>query len=377
GITVPLETDLTTPLVCFMSTPEAQLMPTLGLVRPDELLKTVPKEKDSPKSTRIIKGMYMMEPYDPNRIPVVLIHGLWSSPFTWMEMFNSLRSDETIRKKYQFWFYFYPSGQPFWVSAAQLRDDLREVRHTLDPQKQIASFDEMVLVGHSMGGLIARLQVMSAQDHFWNRVSTVPFDQTKLEQDTRSELSKWFFFEPNPSVRRIVTIATPFEGSRAANSVSQWFAQRMISIPGQLTHVIRSFTSSDNGYLSKDSLLEVKTSVESLSPECPVYQAMAASRISGNVACNNIVGVWHEDSAWPMRPKPGDGVVEIESAHRTDVESEAVVQAPHMQIHMHPATILETRRVLLEHLRVMRSEQAGNRPTGGQVFASQPQAEWR
>ncbi|MDD3586913.1 MAG: alpha/beta fold hydrolase, partial [Thermoguttaceae bacterium] len=175
-VTVPLETDLTTPLVCFMSTPEAQLIPTLGLVRPDELLKTVPKQNDSTKSTRIIKGMYMMEPYDPHRIPVVLIHGLWSSPFPWMEMFNALRSDETIRKKYQFWFYFYPSGQPFWVSAAQLRDDLSEIRHTLDPQRQIASFDQMVLIGHSMGGLIARLQVMSAQDHFWSRVSTVPFD---------------------------------------------------------------------------------------------------------------------------------------------------------------------------------------------------------
>ena len=35
----------------------------------------------------------MLEPYDPNKMPVVMVHGLWSSPVTWMEMFNDLRSD--------------------------------------------------------------------------------------------------------------------------------------------------------------------------------------------------------------------------------------------------------------------------------------------
>ena len=73
-------------------------------------------------------GLYMVQPYEPGKIPVLMVHGLWSSPMTWMEMFNDLRSQPEIRDHYQFWFYLYPTGQPFWLSAAQLRRDLAKVR---------------------------------------------------------------------------------------------------------------------------------------------------------------------------------------------------------------------------------------------------------
>ena len=62
--------------------------------------------------------------FDPRKVPVVMVHGLWSSPLTWMEMFNDLRSDPTLRKNCQFWFYLYPTGQPFWNSAVRFRVDL-------------------------------------------------------------------------------------------------------------------------------------------------------------------------------------------------------------------------------------------------------------
>ena len=53
-----------------------------------------------------------------------MVHGLWSSPETWTEMINELRAVPDIRNRYQFWTYLYPTGQPFWVSATQLRADL-------------------------------------------------------------------------------------------------------------------------------------------------------------------------------------------------------------------------------------------------------------
>ncbi len=116
---VPLETDLTTPLAFFLDSPDFRKRneATEGLLNPQDTIKR--------------RGLYMLEPYDPKRIPVLMVHGLWSSPLTWMDMFNDLRSFPEIRERYQFWFYLYPSGQPFWLSATQLRGDLSKMRRRL------------------------------------------------------------------------------------------------------------------------------------------------------------------------------------------------------------------------------------------------------
>jgi hypothetical protein len=141
---VPLETDLTTPLAYFLDNPdfeESKNIATWALLNPG--------------SADSLRGLFMLEPYDPNKIPVVMVHGLWSSPVTWMEMFNELRSFPEIRNQYQFWFYLYPTGQPFWISARQMREDLAEAQQDLDPERRTPALDQMVLVGHSMGGLVS------------------------------------------------------------------------------------------------------------------------------------------------------------------------------------------------------------------------------
>ena len=158
-------------------------------------------------------GLYMVQPYEPGKIPVLLVHGLWSTPMTWMEMFNDLRSQPEIRDRYQFWFYLYPTAQPFWLSAAQLRRDLAKVRNVLDPRHEEPALDQMVLIGHSMGGLISRLQTVQSGDEFWRLVSREPLPQIKAEPEVRQKLQETFFFQPNPSIRRVVTIGTPFHGS--------------------------------------------------------------------------------------------------------------------------------------------------------------------
>jgi hypothetical protein len=114
GKRTQLESDLTTPLAYYLDQPELHEsdVSTIGLLQPDRVEQ--------------LQGLYMLEPFDPNRIPVVMVHGLWSSPATWMEMFNDLRSDPRVSSRYQFWFYLYPTGTPFWVSAARMRTDLIE-----------------------------------------------------------------------------------------------------------------------------------------------------------------------------------------------------------------------------------------------------------
>ena len=359
GVQVPLESDVSTPLAYFLSNPQFDLA-TVGLLRPDELLKLRPGRDDP------IMGLYMVQPYEPDKIPVLFVHGLWSSPMTWMEMFNDLRNSPEIRDHYQFWFYLYPTGQPFWQSAAQLRRDLAEARQTLDPQGREPALDQMVLVGHSMGGLVARLQTIHSRDDYWRAVSDRPFGQIAADGQLRAELRETFYFLPNPSIRRVITIGTPHRGSEISNSSTQWLLGKLISLPQVLVNSQQRLFRDNPGAFPARSLLRIDNSIDSLAPGSPIIPVMLASRRQPWVKYHNIVGLVPAKN-WPMSLLAGsDGVVTQASAHMDDVESELAVEADHSTIHSHPAAVLEVRRVLYEHLDELRGTQrtASSFPVG-------------
>jgi pimeloyl-ACP methyl ester carboxylesterase len=303
----------------------------------------------------------MLEPYDPEKIPVVMVHGLWSSPVTWMEMFNDLRSKQELRDHYQFWFYLYPTGQPFWLSAKNMRDDLVEVTRHLDPQRRSEALHQMVLVGHSMGGLVSRLQTLYSEEDFWHLVSDQSFRELQAEDETREELGSVLFFEPNPSVRRVITLGTPHRGSNFANSWTRWISHRLFRLPEMLT-MSKKQVVRDNPDLFRDTeLLSINTSIDSLSPESPFLPAMLKAQRAPWVTYHNVVGR-SEDKSLLGRlgmkvAGEGDGVVSLASAQMEDVESELVVEADHVHVHQHPRSVLEVRRILLEHLDEIRTQQ--------------------
>jgi len=341
---VPLESDLTTPLAYFLSRPELDSLATVGLLRPDDLLALRPGRPDP------IMGLYMVQPYEPGKIPVVLVHGLWSSPMTWMEMFNDLRSSPEIRKSYQFWFYLYPTGQPFWLSAAQMRRDLAQVRQVVDPNQQEPALDQMVLIGHSMGGLVSRLQTVNSREEFWNLVSSQTFPQIKADAEVRQKLQETFFFQPNPSIRRVVTIGTPHRGSTFSNQTTQWLLDKLIHLPQTLVNSQQKLYRDNPGAFSDRSLLKIDTSIDSLAPSAPIFPVILASQRAPWVRYHNIVGVVPKQWWLAKLAADGDGVVSRESAHLDDAVSEIIVPADHTTVHAHPAAVLEVRRILLEHL---------------------------
>jgi pimeloyl-ACP methyl ester carboxylesterase len=350
---VPLESDLSTPLAYFLSNPQLDALATLGLLQPDALLKQLQPDRPKP-----IMGLYMVQPYEPGKIPVVLVHGLWSSPMTWMEMFNDLRSLPEIRNNYQFWFYLYPTGQPFWLSARDLRNDLAEVRKALDPNHQEPSLDQMVLVGHSMGGLLSDLQTLQSGDDYWKLVAKEPLDQLKAEPEVREKLRQTFYFEPNPSIRRVVTIGTPHRGSPFSYQTTQWMAEKLVR--GLQKIVPEKIFRENPGAFVDGSLIKVDTSIDSLSPHSPILPVMLSAHRMPSVKYHNIVG----DMSFPWYVKPfeqeGDGVVPITSAKVDYAVSEIVVPADHTTVHAHPAAVLEVRRILLDHLSDLREQQAAN-----------------
>jgi pimeloyl-ACP methyl ester carboxylesterase len=346
GRDIPLEADLSTPLAYFLNQPQfhdADLS-TLGLLRPGD--------------AKQLQGLYMLEPFDAEKMPVVMVHGLWSSPITWMEMYNDLRSDPLVRQHYQFWFYLYPTGQPFWSSAAQMREDLAVMRRTLDPSRQYPALDQMVLVGHSMGGLVSKLQSVESEDAFWHTMSDRPFADLNADPDTVRTLAGMFYFRPSPSVRRVVTLGTPHRGSEFANEVTRWFGQKLITLPAKMLEGRSQLIANNRRYFRANAPLDITTSIDSLDPNSPVLPVLLSATPGPWVAYHNVVGR-DPDPGWrEYFVGDGDGVVSLASARLDDMRqlrSQIIVPADHISVHRHPQSILEVRRVLFEQLTELES----------------------
>lgn len=347
GVTVPLESDFTTPLAYFLRDPAFDV-PTTGLLRPEALLH------QAANGTRPLMGLYMVQPYKRGKIPVLMVHGLWSSPMTWMAMFNDLRSIPEIRDHYQFWFYLYPSAQPFWLSASQLRRDLAQVRQVLDPEHREPALDQMVLIGHSMGGLVSRLQTVSSGDAYWHTVSDKPLEAVKADPEILERLASCFYFEPNPSIRRVVTLGTPCRGSSFSNQTTQWLAAKLIRLPTMLLQSQEVLFRDNKGLFPDNSLLRITNSIDALSPKSAIFPVLVSSPKPPWVTYHNILGMVSQQGLLGKLSR-GDGVVSYESAHMEDVASELIVPADHSSVHSHPLAVLEVRRILLQHLADLRA----------------------
>lgn len=328
---VPLETDLSTPLARFLSNPDLKLLDTWGLLRPDR--------------AHSVAGLYMVQPYDPDRIPVLMVHGLWSSPMTWMEMFNDLQADPEIRRRYQFWFYLYPTGESLAFAAAGLREELDQVRRDCDPHLTNRNLDNMVVAGHSMGGLISHMLTIDSSDRLWNSVSPTPLQDIRARPEERDEIRRVFFFQSNPSVRRIITIASPYGGSRYSNPFTRWLSGTLIWLPSRTLQLSR-LVFEQNPVSWWNRILTPRTSLDSLTKKSAVLTLIRQSTVPQDVKHHNIVGVDRGRS----RDKWSDGIVSYRSAHRGDVASEMMVRAGHSRVHRHPEAIAEVRRILVEHL---------------------------
>ncbi|QDV21744.1 esterase/lipase family protein [Aureliella helgolandensis] len=345
GRLVPLQTDLSTSLAYFLDSDQFREtdQATLGLIDPQRSQKH--------------RGIFMLEPFDPKRIPVVMVHGLWSSPVTWMPMFNDLRSFAKIRENYQFWFYQYPTGQPFWSSATQMREDLTALRQQLDPDHRYQALDYTVLVGHSMGGLVSRMQTIDSGDQFWQIMSEEPFEKINGNPEALAKLHKAAYFKASHDIKRVVTIGTPHRGSDYANDTTRWLGRKLIRLPTMMVATTQDLVNQNPGVFLNADLLINSTSIDSLSPESPVFPVMLRAPRPDWVTYHNIIGL-NPTRSWLGTEKEatGDGVVEYGSAHMDDVVSEITVKSEHQNIHRHPQAILEVRRILLEHLDSVQAE---------------------
>jgi pimeloyl-ACP methyl ester carboxylesterase len=288
-------------------------------------------------------GLFMLHPYDPNLIPVVFVHGTASSPARWAEMVNELLGDERIASHYQLWFFVYNSGNPIVLSAMRLRESLQAVRKDVDPAGKDPALDQMVVIGHSQGGLLTKMMVVDSGNRFWNNITSVPFDQADLDPETRDLATRAMFFKPQPFVTRVIFIATPHRGSYMASNPIVKFGNKFLNLPGGLAR-----TAVALGKLNQTSMMGtpfvIPTALDNMDASNRFIKALSATTIAPGVHAHSIIPVRGDG---PVEDG-NDGVVEYKSAHIDGVESELVVRSGH-STQATPETIEEVRRILYEH----------------------------
>jgi len=331
GADTPLESDMTTPLAYVLSDPALQKNQFIGLFRAERM------EDDT--------GLYMIEPYDPERIPVVFVHGLVSSPLTWAQMLNDLRGDPVLRERYQFWFYQYPTGLPFIFSAGQFRNALIEAQERYNPGHDHPAFDQMVLVGHSMGGLLSKMMVQDSGDALWATVSKRSLDETRASDKDKEILRSTFFYKPLPCVKRVVFIATPHAGSELSDLRVANLIARLIAVPKFIATTAFDVLTLDIATPGAKLTERDLTSVKNLSPNNRFIRATHAQPIADGVHYHSLIGNIREGNV----EHGSDGAVAYTSSHLDGAVSEFIVPANH-SCHYHPLAILEVRRILKEHL---------------------------
>jgi pimeloyl-ACP methyl ester carboxylesterase len=331
GERVPLETDVTASLAYALEGAPVWDFELASFMGGESGVKT---------------GLFMMQPYVPGRIPVVLVHGTASSPARWAPMFNGLLADPVLRSRCQFWFFIYSTSSPIAISGKLLRDALTQVGPNLDPQGRDPALSQMVLIGHSQGGLLSRMMVTTSGDAVWNSISPeVPLTDFDLTPETRALVQSALWWSRVPNVNRVIFIATPQRGSFRTTGWIGSIVNMFIGLPQKVGNTMSDLVNKNREKLPPALRDQIPTAVANMQPTNPFLLGLSSLPIDPAVSYHSIIAV--SDLQAPA--ESDDGIVEYSSAHLEGAESEFLVESFH-SCQANPLVIREVRRILLEQV---------------------------
>jgi triacylglycerol esterase/lipase EstA (alpha/beta hydrolase family) len=294
--------------------------------------------------------LYLMQRYDPNRIPLLMVHGLQSTPVSFLNLVNDLSADPTIYSRYQIWHYHYRTGTPVLYNAALLRRILRETLQAIDPAGKDFATNHLVVLGHSMGGIMTHSLLCDSGYKLWDTVITVRPEKFACDANTGSVMSDIYLFEREKRVKRAILISVPHRGSSIADNWIGNLGQSLYRADRQVQEAFRSLLEHHvdqiNPYIARLIKEGRLSSIRTLSANSPALMALA--EIPPAVPFHSIIG--------QIRPGPvetgSDGVVAYASSHLDGAESEAIVRFGHESF-LHPDAVTEIKRILHAHLETL------------------------
>lgn len=331
-----LAADFSAPLAMIIAKGTNRSLDLVSLFRPQESMDRT--------------GLYQLQPFDPDKTPVVLVHGLMSRPETWRAMVNGLLADSLIRNRYQFWFFLYPTGLPVWNSAAELRNELDRFNRDLSPQTtttaQRRRLRGKVLVGHSMGGLVSSLQVREGGEDLWARFSKVPLPDLPVGAQARRMIEETMVFTPRNDVSRVIFAGVPHRGSPLALRPGARFIAARVRFALPEIQQYRSLLLAKAHEEVRRDLEEPANSIRFLRENSPLLLAILEAPRDPRISIHSIIGDRGRNDA----PYGGDGIVPFRSAHYPGADSEKIVPSGH-DVHAHPEGVREVARILRENAR--------------------------
>ena len=326
GRTFPLAADFTVPVAVLLARNNPKKYELTRLLRPEKYAETA----------RIAR----LQPYDPNKTVILVVHGLMDTPATWTPMINTLRGDEEIRRNYQFWFFSYPSGYPYPYSAAILRRELDAI------EKKFRLYKPMVVMGHSMGGCISRLLITDTGDKLWMEIFGKRPEDVNLKPEHKQLFTEMLIFKRRPEIGRVIFIAAPLRGSDLAANRLGRIGSSFVRLPVTLLGAGRDALSVTTFTAGDLRLRRLPNSVDTLAPTNRFVKAINTIPMAKGIPYHSIMG----DRGRGDTPNSSDGVVPYWSSHLDGAESEIIVPSSH-NAHQNPQAIQEVRRILKLHVR--------------------------
>ena len=272
-------------------------------------------------------GIFLTEPYDPNKAIVLIVPGLQSTPFAFTDLMKAMRRDPEVSAHFQVWTFLYGTGTPVLFNALRLRQEFEKTIHEIDPHNHDFATRHIVVVGHSMGGIMAHTLVSSSGERLWNALFTVPANRLRGDKEMIREWDDALHFQRNPRIVRAIFAATPHRGSNLAESWIGHIGQSLIHLPSALQTNIVTVVSANQDMATPAAKAFDKgmnfSSVRTLSPNDPALRAIAP--LSIGVPFHTIVG---QHNSGPIKTS-SDGVVPYASSHLDGAASELVVHSGH------------------------------------------------
>lgn len=295
--------------------------------------------------------LYMMQPYDPDKRIILMLHGLASSPEAWVNVANEILGDETLRDNFQIWQIYYPTNMPVAINHTFIRQIFENTLQNFDPDSSQKASSDTILIGHSMGGMISRLMVSNTDDRLWDWMlsehEVKPENLARIETHLRPIL----VFEPIENINRVIFIASPHRGTAvASNRFVRWLGG-FIRLPLEVLKgidqaLVPSAFANDTAVSARK--LAIPNSLDNLDAQDSFVMAAADLPISESVKIHSIIARQNEDG---LLEDSDDGLVPYTSAHLDQAISEKIIVSGH-SVQETPAAINEIKRILHEDIGV-------------------------